>query len=335
MSEKIATEVLVDVNLEKHLRIKEKSILYVGIRYDYGHPDWGLSFEHYNFYHTFLNMGYSLIYFDYDRLHYKYGDKRISEMLLEAVYYYNPDILFYFHFHDWIDYDAWHRISNEFPTKTIIWLSDDRWRYEESRPIWELFNLVITTDKKGIERRKEEGFNNILLGQWGCNNYLCNKLNITKIYDVVFIGGCHGNRKELVEQLIKEGIKIKTFGRGWGNGNEGRISQLDLIRIYNQSKIVFNMSFTSKMDRIQVNSRDFEAPGCGSLLLTRDTDEIRECFMPDKEIITYKDVDDAVDKIKFYLMNDAEREKIAKNGYKRVMKDHTYENRFLNIKELI
>ena len=63
-----AIEVLMDEELERHLKQGKKTVLYVGIKYDYGNKDGGLSYEHYNFYHTLLNMDYSLIYFDYDRL---------------------------------------------------------------------------------------------------------------------------------------------------------------------------------------------------------------------------------------------------------------------------
>ncbi len=148
-------EVLMDEELEKHLKNNKRTILYVGIKYDYGNKDWGLSYEHYNFYHALLNMGYSLIYFDYDRIKQKYGIKKTSQILREAVFYYQPDILFYFNFHDWIKHSIWKEISEDLPTKTIIWLADDHWRYEETRSVWELFNLVVTTDRKGYEKEEK------------------------------------------------------------------------------------------------------------------------------------------------------------------------------------
>lgn len=309
-----------DEELEKRLLPGKKIILYVGIKYDYGHPEWGLSYEHYNFYQMFLNMGYSLIYFDYMNLSQKYGKEQMSQMLLEAVYYYNPDILFYFHYHDWVKHNIW----NELPTKTIIWLADDHWRYNDTKIVWELFDLIITTDKDGYEKRK--GKYEVLLSQWGCNHLIYRDLNLPRIYDVTFVGRCHGKRKEFVDALKIHKIPIKTFGQGWGDS--GRISQAELIRIYNQSKIVLNMSVASEGGKIQIKGRDFEVPGCGSLLLTQESEEIKEYFIPREEIITYKNIDDAIKKIEYYLINDEEREKIAKKGYSRVIKEHTYEKRF-------
>jgi spore maturation protein CgeB len=324
-------EVLMDEELEKHLKHGKKTVLYVGIRYDYGNKDWGLSYEHYNFYHTLLNMDYSLIYFDYDRLNQKYGIKKMSQMLCEAVYYYQPDILFYYHYKDWIEHDVWREISKELPTKTIIGLGDDHWRYEETRPVWKLFNLVVTTDEKGYERRKEEGFDNVFLSQWACNHFMYKNLNLPRIYDITFIGRCYGERQEFIETLKRQGINITTFGQGWENSS--RVSQADLIRIFNQSKISLEISFASKGDKIQIKGRDFEAPGCGSLLLTNDTEQIAKYFIPGVEIVTYQDATDAAEKIKYYLKNEEERKKIAQKGYERVMREHTYEKRFSDIFE--
>ena len=322
-------EVLMDEEIEKHLKNNKKTILYVGIRYDYGNKDWGLSYEHYNFYHTLLNMDYSLIYFDYDRIKQKYGTKKMSQILRETIYYYPPGILFYYHYHDWVEHNIWQEVSNELPTKTIIGLGDDHWRYEGTRPVWGLFNFIVTTDRKGYEARIDEGFSNVLLSQWACNHFLYKNLNLTKIYDVSFVGRCYGEREGFVNTLKNKGIKIVTFGQGWKNGS--RVSQSDLIKIHNQSKISLDMSFASRGDKVQIKGRDFEVPGCGSLLLTQDTKEIAEYFVPGEEIVTYQDVNDAAGKIKYYLKNEIERGKIAQKGYERVMREHTYEKRFLEI----
>lgn len=323
----LSAEVLIDRELEKHFKNKKKTVLYVGIRYDYGKKNWGLSYEHYQFYNTLLNMDYSLIYFDYDRLRDKFGAPKMSQMLREAAYLYHPDFLFYFHYTNWIEHSVWREISDKLPTKTIIMLADDHWRYDESKPVWSLFNLVLTTDLKGFERRREEGFANVLLTQWACNHFLYRNLNLPKKYNVSFVGRCYGERKSFVETIKEKGINVATFGQGWGDG--GRVSQAELIKIYNESKITLNISFASAGGRTQIKGRDFEAVGCGSLLLTKDSKEIAEYFVPGEEIVTYKDANDASEKIKYYLENDDERERIAKKGFERFIKEHTMEKRLL------
>jgi spore maturation protein CgeB len=325
-----AIEVLMDEELEKHLKTNKKTILYVALKYDYGNKNLGLGYTYYNFYLTLLNMDYSLVYFDCDRIKQKYGIKKMSQMLLEATYYYHPDILFYCTTYDWIEHSVWKEISNELPTKTIIWLTDDHVQYEETRNLWELFNIMVTANREGYEKRKKEGFNNVFLSSWACNQFLYNNPNLPKIYDVSFVGRCNGERQSFIDTLKNKGINIATFGQGWKNSS--RVSQADLIKIYNQSKISLNMSFASRDSKIlSTKGRDFEVPGCGSLLLTKDTKEIAEYFVPGEEIVTYQDANDAAEKIKYHLKNEDEREKIAKKGYERVLREHTYEKRFFEI----
>ena len=128
-------EVLMDKEVKTNLKTGKKTILYVADRYDYGNKDWGLSYPYYNCYHTLLNMDYSLICFDYDRITQRYGKKKMSQILRETVYCYQPDILFYFHSNDYINHDVLREISGELPTKTIFWQTDDHHQYETTRPI--------------------------------------------------------------------------------------------------------------------------------------------------------------------------------------------------------
>jgi len=323
---KISTEVIADA-LEKRILPNEKTILYVGIKYDYGHADWGLSYEHHNFYRTFLDMGYSMIYFDYMSIMQEFGTDGMSRILAEAVYYYNPDVLFYFHFHDWID----KQILAELPVKKYIWNADDSWRYDAEKPVWKLFDTIITTDTPSHEKRLAAGYNSVL-SEWACNHNLCRDLGMERIYDVSFIGSKHSNREEFVNKLRENGINIKCFGKGWSDTE--RISQAGLIEIYNQSKIVLNISSDSAGKKIQVNARDFEATGCGALLLTQDSPAIRECFDNEKEIVTYNTPVGAIEKIKVLLNQPDKLKAIAQAGHARTLKDHTYVKRFYDIKGL-
>jgi len=321
-------EVLVEEELEKNIKPGRKRILLVGSMYDYADKSRGLSYGYFHFYHTLLNGDYSLIYFPQDRLKQKYGAQKMSQILRQSVYYYQPDFLIYHHYLDWINHALWREISNELPTKTIIILGDDYVRHEETRPIWELFNVIVTMDPYAYNKRKIEGFTNVFLSQWGFNHFLYRNLNLPRIYDVTFVGQCYGERPALIKELKNKGIDIVPFGRGWPNSK--RLSQGDLIKVYNQSKITFNSYFSSK-DTIALNGRDFEALGCGSFVVTQEIEEIKEYFIPGKEIVTYRDIDDAAKKIKYYLEHNKEREAIERAGHERALRDHTYEKRFNEI----
>lgn len=50
-----------------------------------------------------------------------------------------------------------------------------------------------------------------------------------------------------------------------------------------------------------------------------------------KEIETYSDVKELIEKIRYYLLHEEERERIAAAGHKRAVDEHSYKQRFVNI----
>ncbi len=76
------------------------------------------------------------------------------------------------------------------------------------------------------------------------------------------------------------------------------------------------------------NLRDFEVPMSGSMLLTQYNTEIEAFFDLSKEVVTFNNEFEMVDKAKYYLNHYAEANKIALAGHQRALKDHTWENRF-------
>jgi spore maturation protein CgeB len=58
---------------------------------------------------------------------------------------------------------------------------------------------------------------------------------------------------------------------------------------------------------------------------------LEQFFEIGKEMVVYQDVDDLADKIRYYLRHETEREAIAEAGYRRVLRDHSYAQRFREI----
>ena len=83
--------------------------------------------------------------------------------------------------------------------------------------------------------------------------------------------------------------------------------------------------------REQIKGRNFEIPGCAGFLLTGDADNLRDYYQDGKEVVIFKDVDDLIEKAKYYLSHDEERRKVALAGYERTLRNHTYEKRFNEI----
>jgi spore maturation protein CgeB len=85
------------------------------------------------------------------------------------------------------------------------------------------------------------------------------------------------------------------------------------------------------------NMRLYEATGMGCLLITDYKDNLAEMFEPDEEVVTYRDVAECVDKIRFYLddRNRDARQKIMVAGQRRTLSEHTYNVRMKHLIELI
>lgn len=184
---------------------------------------------------------------------------------------------------------------------------------------------------------------------------------------ISFVGKKYGNREKYINSLISNGLSAGAFGTGWSNG---RVSFDDMLSIFSQSKINLNFSETyltglgSKFKLLAklffqktksgyeftgrhfsdnllsakgvmkkpIKGRVFEVPACGGFLLTGlSDDDIGEYYLPDKEIVVFNNLPDLVEKCNYYLKHESERVAIAKAGYERTLRDHTYERRFKDI----
>ena len=75
------------------------------------------------------------------------------------------------------------------------------------------------------------------------------------------------------------------------------------------------------------NMRIFEATGCGSFLLTEHFDNLSDFFEIGTEIETFRDAVELKEKIHYYLTHPEEREKIARRGQERCLRDYSMERR--------
>jgi hypothetical protein len=135
----------------------------------------------------------------------------------------------------------------------------------------------------------------------------------SKDYDVCFVG--HVNSQNRVDFLDRMFAAFPNFFFGQRRFEEA-------AKKFCKSKIVLNIAMKEDL-----NMRCFEALGTGSFLLTDWVPHIDEVFEDGKHLVLYRSLDEAVDKAKYYLKHDAEREKIAQAGYEHVMANHTIDHR--------
>ena len=95
--------------------------------------------------------------------------------------------------------------------------------------------------------------------------------------------------------------------------------------VYKNSKI--NLNITLKSIQSGIPLRCFDIMGCGGFLLTNYQADFQPDFIPGKDYVYYQDEKDLLRKVDYYLTHDEQREEIARNGYEKIKRLHTFDER--------
>jgi O-antigen biosynthesis protein len=177
------------------------------------------------------------------------------------------------------------------------------------------FDFVFAAQRDGAELLRQAGHASASWLPLACDPEFHRKQDGPKAFDVSFVGHLFpGPRSELVQQ-IKGRFRNTFIGQKFFD---------EMARIYSASRLVFNRSI-----RNDVNMRVFEALACGSLLMTNDLGDNGqdELFRDGVHLATYRDGDELLDKIRFYLDREELRERLADAGRAEALSRHTYRHR--------
>jgi len=188
-------------------------------------------------------------------------------------------------------------------------------------------------------------------------NYMqSNKFHRTSISgDVCFSGSfiprLHDSRVQLFHALSKTITPFKfdiycdqvvDFGTSVNLNLFPAVFAKDVVSLYSSYRIVIDSRADFGLGDFGFNSetsnmRIFEATKAGALLVTQASSNIHKYFRDGIEIITYENLIDLSEKIRYFLnpINETERIKIAFNGQRRAVLDHSIESRALWFAELI
>ena len=280
-----------------------------------------------NFFEPLKDMGYDVIRYNYfERLN-LIGKRKMNKEIFQLAKSEDPDYILYNTYRDEISQKTLRKLNQE-GYKVVGWFSDDHWRFDNySKFVARNLFCSITTDNEAVAKYKSNNLN-VIKSQWAANPKYYHPVPSTNKYDVTFVGQKYSPRDEIIEYLRRNCIPIETFGKGWGN----YVPFEEIVSLFSNSKINLNISASSSDAKIkQIKGRVFEVPMCGGFLLTDYVDKLENYFDVGKEIVCYEDERDLVNKIKYYLINKKEREKIAMSGYHASLERNTWHSRFRDI----
>jgi spore maturation protein CgeB len=107
----------------------------------------------------------------------------------------------------------------------------------------------------------------------------------------------------------------------------------DYAPLYRRARIGFNVH--NRGDYTVGSYRLFDLPGNGVMQISDGGEYLNDFFKVGEEVVDYRNADDLVDKLHHYLTHDAERKRIALNGFRRVRADHRFVLRMRQAGELI
>lgn len=190
----------------------------------------------------------------------------------------------------------------------------------------DMFDFFYTNSKYSYENEYDKAKVNI-----GMMPFAASKKHhyympeIERKYDVVVVAHAREDRLPVINRLSQI-CSVGTYGSGWNN-SLGVVNGINHVKAINSGKMYLSFARTvAGFDNVKVGL--FEAIACNQVIITSYMDELQDYFEIGKEILCYRDEDELVDIISYYLKHDEERERIRQNGYTRFLKDHTYEKRW-------
>lgn len=267
---------------------------------------------YYNVFLPLIKMGHEVHFFDTVRG----GNKSFSA----TVESFKPELIFCCMTGDpsLTPREPWEGIIEETKKgncKTFNWFCDDAWRFESfSSVVCKYFHVCSTPEVHYIERFKQRGYNNILLGFWHGNKDFYPQESM-KSYDIGFCGQLNYDRRENIEYLKNNNLQVASFH---GLTHEKMFQKISEFKI----GINFSKNYNGRSPVLQMKGRMVEVPAANTLLLTEYAPGLETHFEIDREIVTFKTPDEMLQKTRYLVKNPKLVATISKNGHERFLKEH-------------
>ena len=259
-----------------------------------------------------------------------YGKDLMNKKFLEFIQKEKPDYIFLWVTADELYFDTLLNIRKISPkTQIVMVLQDDDSEFEDYTRFFILFSdYGLVFHKRFMPRYNKEGFKDVFYSA-GINTKFFKPMNLEKKYDVVFIGFPKSDlsgRYEYLKFLKDNNVNLKLFGWGWDKYPEfkdvygGVLDSEEMVKILNQTKIYLNLSRNSYGKPTDIKAKIFEGGACNTFVLTEYCEDYLDLFKKGKEMIFFDTQKDLLNKIKYYLKNEKQREKISYAAHKKTVK---------------
>lgn len=213
------------------------------------------------------------------------------------------------------------------PHPNAYWVADSHLGYDYRLKRAKEFDHVFVSHSPTIERFIADGIDPLKIHYmpWAAETDVYKPHPIIEKWDWAFIGYPNNDfRIDLIDRFVKEfGLGDTKGYLGWRMGQYQGYNVLDdCAKKLSQARICINESIKDDL-----NMRQAEIMACKKLLLTEWIPAIDDFFIDGEDLVTFKTIDEAIEKARYYLSHPEERERVANAGYEKFLKGWTYDIR--------
>lgn len=190
---------------------------------------------------------------------------------------------------------------------------------------YDLFKTILKSDF--MEWLSQPDFNKAVRSEWEKNKPSTETASAGSLS--ILLNKMVTNRERLLLiTMLSKHWDFKLYSTGT-NEIFSNVIQCGTVEYYQEMPKVFrnsriNLNVTFRSIRTGIPQRCLDIMGSHGLLLTNYQKDFEEHFKDQENLLIYHSIEEAYDKVKFYLEHETERKRIEDNGYETVRKYFNY-----------
>jgi hypothetical protein len=201
------------------------------------------------------------------------------------------------------------------------------------------YTAIISNSKGGEQDLKNLGARAVHTVYYGADPEVFSPISVpAQNIDVLFYGHGREYRQQWVEDMLAEPSRQMSEAHFAARGTKlGDLGRTQLLPYLSFSKLreyacrtKINLCITRQAHASvysSSSSRPFELSSMGCCIVSNPYLGIEEWFEPGKELFVVNSREEAIDRYRYLLVHDTERQAIGAAARERVLKEHTFQHR--------
>ncbi len=268
-----------------------------------------------------------------------------KQMIRKAALEFRPRWILVIRAHEFVDAELVRELKRDYGVEKIIgWRVDGPLDTPDLLEDARIYDVYFCGHRHGYDSRSDRIH---YLPVYGMDFSVYRNLHADSprkyAHELVLVGGHNARREQFVRRLLD--LPLDIYGK-WGRHtrfNPALRKHLKsrgvwgdaLLRVYNSSKIVLNITNWDPARYVALNQRVFDVPATGAFLLTDYSPELEQHYRIGEEIACFADVEELKDKARYFLSHDAQREAVARKGYQKALTLPTIADRMHSVIECV